>query len=163
MNVDPDDPESAAIEEANQRAQVAEQKAMQLEVRGKVRDLIADDRFKNIPESTKELILQTPHMLSNADSLDEAMFDIEDKLVDIAEKVGTDQGITPEATPQTPPGNPPTQSVGETPPVVTPGAPAPVDAAVLQDTENLRGTERSVAALGNAFKKQNIPIRGPEK
>ncbi len=142
--VNPDDPAAAEIAAAVAAKDAAEQRAMQLEVRGKVRDLLADDRFKDLPQTTKDLILQSPHMLSSAATLDEAMYDIEDKLLEMAGKVGTQPSTT---TPQTP------AQKRETPPSVSAGAPAQVDAGVLEDVTNLRGPERSQAVLRNIAKK----------
>ncbi len=132
---------------------------MQLEVKGKVRDLIADERFKGIPQSTKKLILDAPHMFSEAETLDEAMYDIEDKLIELAQSEPANN-TTPPANGVTPPAN--NQPNRETPPVVTPGNPAPVDAGVLEDTSKLRGTERSTATLRNTFKKAGFGT-GPQR
>jgi hypothetical protein len=148
VNADPNDPSATAIAEANAARDAAEKRAMQAEVRGKVRDLLADDRFKELPKTTKDLILQSPHMLTQAETLDEAMYDIEEKLMEMAGTSNNQPGQTQYPQQQSQPGR------SETPPVITPGAPAPVDAAVLEDTTNLRGANRSTAVLRNAFKKQ---------
>jgi len=151
-NVDPNDPNASALVEAQTAREAAERKALQLEVKGKVRDLLADERFKGIPASTRKLILDAPHMLSNAETLEDAMYDIEDKLIELS-------GVQDLSNPnpsiiQTNPANP--QPVSrETPPIVTPGNPAPIDAGALENLDGLRGSERSTAALRNAFKKQH--------
>lgn len=147
-NADPNDP----VAQANARATEAEQKSLRLEVQGKVRDLLADDRFKNIPQSTKTLILESPHMLSEAETLDEAMYDIEDRLIEISKVDNIPVTIRTDGTP--PANNAPSNR--ETPPVITPGTPAPVDAATMEDTSQLRGSARSQAALRNAFKKGGV-------
>lgn len=152
-NIDPNDPAAGALAQAEAARADAERRAMQAEVRGKVRDLLADDRFKELPKSTKDLILQSPHMLTQAETLDEAMYDIEDKLIELA------GSSNPNPNPSNPnPSNPNPQPANrETPPVVTPGAPASIDAGALEDTSQLRGPARSTAALRNAFKKQGAP------
>ena len=148
-NIDPNDPTATAIAQANAERDDAVRKAMQSEVRGKVRDLLADDRFKGLPKSTKDLILEKPHMLTDAETLEDAMYDIEDKLLEMA---GPANPSNPSTLPSNPSSLPPSR---ETPPIVTPGNPAPIDAGALENTEGLRGSERSTAALRNAFKKQH--------
>lgn len=151
-NVDPNDPTASAIAQANAERDEALRKAMQIEVRGKVRDLLADDRFKNLPKSTKDLILEKPHMLTEAETLDEALYDIEDKLLELA---GSPDPSNP--NPSNLPSNPAhiQPASRETPPIVTPGNPAPIDAGALEPTEGLRGSERSMAILRNTIKKQH--------
>lgn len=151
-SVDSDDPASAAIAEANRRAEEAEQRAMQLEIRGSVRELLADERFKNLPESTKELILQSPQALSSANTLEEAMYDIEDKLIEMSGKHPSQPNSPNQAPASSGVPNAPTGQ--DTPPATSPGAPAPVDANVFEDTSNLRGVARSTAVLRNTLKKQ---------
>ena len=150
-NIDPNDPMASALAQATTERDDANRRAMQLEVRGKVRDLLADERFKNIPASTRKLILDTPHMLSTAETLEDAMYDIEDKLIELS---GVQDPSNP--NPSTLPPNPSSfQPSRETPPIVTPGNPAPIDAGALEATEGLRGSERSMAVLRNTIKKQN--------
>lgn len=150
-NIDPNDPTASAIAQANAERDEAVRKAMQSEVRGKVRDLLADDRFKGLPKSTKDLILEKPHMLTDAETLEDAMYDIEDKLLEMA---GSPDPSNP--NPSNLPFNPSSlPSSRETPPIVTPGNPAPIDAGALEATEGLRGSERSMAVLRNTIKKQN--------
>lgn len=146
------DPEAAqALAEEQTKRESAEQRALQAEVREKVRDLLGNEKYKNLPQSTKDLIVKNPHMLSTAETLDEAMYDIEDWL---DEQAVTAQPIPTTTTPTTPITTTPSR---ETPPVVTPGSPAPVDAGALEDTSNLRGSARSQAALRNTFKKKGMP------
>lgn len=151
--LDPNDPTDAELAQTKAQLAEANDRALRLEVGGKVRDLLAEDRFKNIPQSTKDLILQNPQVLSQAESLDEALYDIEDRLVEIADKSGvqTQQQNQSTTTPQT-------QVLGQrdTPPVTTPGAAAPIDAGALEDVSKLRGSERSTAILRNSFRKQKI-------
>ena len=132
-----------AIEEANNRAAEAERKALQAEVGGKVRDILDKDEFKNIPKSTRELILKNPSMLSKADNLDEALLDIEDFLRENV--VGVDSVTIPMPGLNKPGPN-------ETPPVINSGAPAPSDAAGMEDVSKLSGSERSRAMIRNKIK-----------
>lgn len=145
VNIDPNDPNADALAAAERGRLEAERRAMQAEVKGSVRELLAEDRFKSIPVSTKKLILESPHMLSTAETFEEAMFDIEDKLIEISSIDNIPVTIKPDNN---------TPSNRETPPIITPGTPAPVDSAVLEDTSNLRGVQRSTAVLRNAFKKK---------
>ncbi len=142
QKIDPATDPTGALAAAEAARIAAEQRALQLEVKGQVRDLLADPRFTNIPASTKQLILEAPHMITTAETLEEAMYDIEDKLLDL---VGKDTTIPVTVVV---PGQ-----VRETPPVVTPGAPAPVDAGTMIDTTNLRGPARSQGVLKNAMTK----------
>src|SRR3990167_5719080 len=110
-NIDPNDPTATAIAQANAERDDAVRKAMQSEVRGKVRDLLADDRFKGLPKSTKDLILEKPHMLTDAETLEDAMYDIEDKLLEMA---GPANPSNPSTLPSNPSSLPPSR---ETPPI----------------------------------------------
>ncbi len=150
-NIDPNDPTASAIAQANAERDEAVRKAMQSEVRGKVRDLLADDRFKALPKSTKDLILEKPHMLTDAETLEDAMYDIEDKLLEMA-GTANPSNQNPSTLPSNPSPLPPSR---ETPPIVTPGNPAPIDAGALEPVEGLRGSERSMAVLRNSLKKQH--------
>lgn len=141
--IDPDDPNASALAIAEAARADAERRAMRLEVQSKVRDLLADERFKNVPQSTKSLVLERPYLLTEASTLEDAMYDIEDELIKIA---GSDTTIPVTVVPGATPGR-------ETPPVVTPGAPAPVDAGTIIDTANLRGPARSQAVLRNSMTK----------
>lgn len=134
-----------ALQEANERAEQAEIRAMQTEVRIGVRDILDKEEFKILPKSTKDLILQNPAALSQASTLEESLLDIEDWC---REQVGQ---ITPAA------GAPATgaQPAGhQTPPVVSGGSPAPSKAVELEDTSKLHGSARSVASIRNAFRSQ---------
>ncbi len=92
------------------------------------------------------------------------MFDIEDKLIDIVENTSNQVSQNPATSqPQPQPSQQQApeqgQSQTETPPTVTPGNPAPVDAGALEDTSNLRGSARSTAVLRNVMKKQRLGIK----
>ncbi len=172
-NIDPSDANAVAIAEANDRAADAERRAMQAEVRGKVRDLLADPRYSSIPQTTKDLIVKSPHMLSEADNLDDAMLDIEDYLdgvlssgqvpVQIVQNNNTQNAQTQSNQNQTqntqPENAQPQNTQRETPPVILPGSSAPVDSATLEDTSNLRGPARSAAVLRNSVRKQLMGVQ----
>lgn len=138
------DPEVAQqIADAERRAQDAERRAMQSDVRARTRDILDKEEFKAIPKSTRELILENPHMLTTADNLEEALLDIEDY---VREKVLIDMPAAPSVT--TPPAEPKT----ETPPVVSGGSPAPAGHSNLEDISKLHGPQRSQAAIRNLIK-----------
>lgn len=130
----------ASSEEARQ---AAERRALQAEVGSKVRDILDKDEFKAIPKSTRELILKNPAMLSKADNLEEALLDIEDFLRENV--IGIDS--VPIPMPQNNAGQ-----KNETPPVINSGAPAPVEAAGLEDVSKLTGTARSQAMIRNKMR-----------
>lgn len=142
------DPDVDAIRaEADNRVAEAERRALQLEVRGKVADLLGKDEFKALPKSTRELILKNPAMLSQADNIEEAMIDIEEFVRDQVLSMG-DGGSNSGGS--TPPQNQPPRT--ETPPTVSGGAPAPSDAAGLEDLSKLHGPAKSQAAIRNLMK-----------
>ena len=146
-----DDPEIVEqLRVTQERADAAERRAMQSEVRDGVRTILGKPEYANLPSSTKELILKNPSMLSEADSVEEALLDIEDFVREQAAAV-----VTPNSQPNSGQGgssqaNPPGH---EAPPVVSAGAPAPVNAENLEDVSNLRGPARSQAILRNSIKK----------
>lgn len=120
----------------------AERKVLQMEVRDKVRGLLDQEEFKVLPKSTRELILKNPSMLSSADSLEEAMIDIEDFVRDQVLSIEDKAEI---------PGMGGAQK-HETPPVVSGGSPAPASAVGLEDLSKLTGPARSQAAIRNKMK-----------
>jgi len=143
----PNDAIAEELSAAETRAQEAEQRALKAEVAGKVRELLDKDEFKALPKSTRDLILKNPHMLSDADNVDEALLDIEDF---VREQVA---GLEAPKSPAAPaPGGAQPQG-HETPPTVTAGNPAPAPAAGLEDTTNLRGAALSRAVLRNSLRK----------
>lgn len=146
---DNDDP--ALVERFNQSEAGrldAEKRAMQAEVRGKVRDLVDDPKYASIPKSTRDLILQNPAMLSSATSLEEAMIDIELWLGEQAALTAT----VPGAQPSTPTAPVATLPGRETPPTVNRSTPAPADAAGLEDVSQLRGPQKTQAMIRNKVK-----------
>ena len=145
---DGSDPNAAAIADAERRAAEAERKAMQMEVKGKVSELLEKDEFKNLPKSTKALILANPAALSQADNLEEALLDVEDYIRDNLLAL---EGGAPVAIPGMG-GGAPNPAGHETPPKVGAGGPAPVKGDDLEDLSKLRGPARSQAAIRNALK-----------
>lgn len=146
INNNDGDPDVAkAIEEANNRAADAEKVALQFQVKGQVRDLLEKDEFKSLPKSTKELILKSPHLLSDADNLDEAMLDIEDFIRDQVLVLETASNVVVDKTKE--------QPGHETPPAVNAGSPAPTGEAELEDISKLSGVARSTAMIRNQLKK----------
>lgn len=135
------------VTEAQQRAAEAERKALQLEVKDRVRDLLDKDEFKSLPKSTRELILKNPASLSEADDLEEAMLDIEDFVRE--QVIPLDLNLPAAGNPApgaTPPGV-------TTPPVINNSTPAPAVAVELEDLSKLTGSARSTAAIRNSIKK----------
>lgn len=127
----------------------AEGKAMRAEIMNRVRDILERPDYQALPKSTKELILKNPHMLSEADNVEEAMLDIEDFV--------REQSFASAQQPQQKPGEKSGQPAGhETPPTVVPGSPAPIDAKNFEDTSKLIGTARSRAILRNALKQRGL-------
>ena len=124
----------------------AEQEALKAKVTLKVRDLLDQDDFKNLPKSTRDLILQRPHLLSDADNVDEAMLDIEDFVREQVASLSVPNRTQPSGAAANPPGH-------ETPTAVNPGGPVAPTAVALENTEGLRGPARSQAVLRNALKK----------
>lgn len=138
------DPNSE-LSQARAAQAAAEKRAMQLEVKEKVRGVLERDEFKSLPQSTKNLILQNPAALSQADNVDEALLDIEDWC--------RDQSILIGSTPSggTPAGGTPGQAQPlkvETPPTGG-GAPAPTKAEGLEDHSKLKGTAKTQAIIRN--------------
>lgn len=140
-----DDPEIAEIiNQAQTKAAEAERRAMQAEVRGRVRDLLDKEEFKTLAKSTRDLILKNPHMLSSADNVDEALLDIEDY---VREHSLSDQGNGGQGT-----GSRPTAPNHETPPPINNGASAPTSPQGLEDVSKLRGAEKTRALIRNGLR-----------
>ena len=143
-NLDPADPANQRIAELETERDTANQRAVQAEIRGRVRDVLDKEQYKALPKSTRELILKNPSALSEADNAEEALLDVEDF---VREQCA---GLTlPNSQPSVP-GNSPAGH--ETPKTVNPGSPAPATTAGLEDTSNLRGVALSRAVLRNKIK-----------
>ena len=144
-NADPEIVERLRIE---QDARIeAERKVLRAEVTNKVRELLDRDEFKTLPWSTKALILKNPHMLSEADNVDEALLDIEDF---VREQVAAESAL-PNLNIIKGGANPPGH---ETPPNINAAVPAPENAEGLEDISKLTGASRSQAVLRNAMRKK---------
>lgn len=143
INAGGDPDAQAAIDEANRRADKAESDAQKAEVRSKVRDVLDKPEFSKIPASTRDLILRNPGVVTEAEDVEVALLDIEDYLRDTASKIDV-SGIVP-AAPKDAPGR-------ETPPVITPGAPAPSGAIEAQDPSKLHGHAKTQAIIRNKLK-----------
>lgn len=138
------------ISDANTRAENAEREALQYRVKSEVRSLLDKEEFKNLPLSTKELILQNPHMLSTADNLEEAMLDIEDFLRETSAKIEHSNPTIP-GSGSTPKGNEPEGTT--TPPSTGSGGSAPAGNAELEDVSKLSGPSKTQAMIRNSLKK----------
>lgn len=146
-----DDPEILAKLQEEQEARIeSDKRAYRAEVTLKVRDLLDKEEFKALPASTRALILKNPHMLSEADNVEEALLDIEDFVRDqvagLAIPAPLNQPGPGGVRTATPAGH-------ETPPIVSAGAPTSPSAIEEEDVSKLVGVARSRAILRNAMKK----------
>lgn len=141
-NGDSSDPTLLAEQQA--RAD-ADRRAFKAEVTLQVRDILDKPEYKSLPASTRALILRNPGMLSDANSVEEAMLDIEDFVRENIEAIP----VTTQKSETTPsPGN--NQNL-ETPPAPGTG-PAPTKGIELEDISKLTGTARSRAVLRNKIR-----------
>lgn len=150
---DGNDPELVQkYNEAETARQAAERRALQAEIRGRVRDVLDKEEFKALPKSTRELILKNPGMLTEAETLEEAILDIEDFVRDQVISLDTaPQSSNPQQSAQ--PQRPEQPAGHDAPPSVSSGAPASGDASGMEDTSKLSGPSRSQATLRNLFRK----------
>lgn len=123
------------------RNQELERQLFERDVKERTRELLEQDEFKSLPESTRKLILRNPTSLSNSDNLEEMMLDIEDFVREETAALGK-----PESRHDV-------QKEHETPTNVTAGNPASVDAEHFEDISRLTGTARSRAVFRNILKK----------
>lgn len=136
-----------AIREANKKVEDAEKRTLQLEVTNKVRDLLAKPEYAKIPQSTRDLILKNPAVISQAESLDEALLDVEDYLIDTVGKIDLGMGGTAVKKDGDPTPN------GVVTPPASPGGPTKTDPITLEDTSKMKGPARSTATIRNLIKK----------
>lgn len=137
------------INEANERAEKAERIALQEQVRGQVRDMLDKEEYKNLPKSTRDLILKNPATLTQAETLEVALLDIEDFVRDQVIPLDLGLGAKPAGSVTTV--TTPAPAGTETPP--TNGTPAaPAGTPQLEDLSKLTGPARSQAAIRNALK-----------
>jgi hypothetical protein len=144
------DPEIVArLAESEQTRHRVERENLQLKVKGQVRELLDREEFKVLPRSTRDLILKNPALLSEADSAEEALLDIEDFVRDqvIALETGS------QSKDQRALGGQPSATGHEVPPNVSSASPAPMPAEGLEDTSKLSGPERSQAIIRNQMKR----------
>lgn len=151
-NGDQDDPANERISQLETETADANKRALQAEIKGSVRDVLDKEEFKPLPRSTRELILKNPHMLSNADNLEEALLDIEDFVRDQVGKLDSAPAQQPHGQQGAPSSGDPAGH--ETPAKVGAGVPSQTSDAGLEDTSNLRGVSLSRATLRNAIKKK---------
>lgn len=152
-----DDPEVVEQLRLSQEKEAeSDRRAYRAEVMLKVRDLLDKEEFKALPASTRALILKNPHMLSEADNVEEALLDIEEFVRD--QVVGL--AIPPVVQIPGPGGGRAATPAGhETPPVVSAGAPTPPTAVEEEDISKLTGMARSRAILRNLVKKARGQIK----
>lgn len=156
---DPNDPSydenEAVAQERNKRVEL-EQQLFQRDVKDRTRELLDKEDFKDLPESTRKLILRNPHALSEAQDLDEVILDIEDFLREETAAIKATGAAQPPAPsgdqPPSGDGQPPAPQGHDTPPKVGAGSPQAPPANQLEDVSNLTGTERSRAVLRNKLK-----------
>jgi hypothetical protein len=119
------------------------QRAFEAELKVNVRDIFDKEDFKNVPPSVKKMILKNPSAYTDSRDAVEAAEDIENYLYD---------EIIPDLTPGAGIPVPEVKPVGEVPPVVNQGTPAPVQAGVVEDTRNLTGPARSRGMIRNIIR-----------
>lgn len=150
------DPELVEQVRQEQEARAdSDRRAYRAEVTLKVRDLLDKEEFKNLPASTRALIIKNPAMLSEADNVEEALLDIEDFVreqvaglsIPAVQNPGQDGGRAANPTSH------------ETPPAISAGAPMPPSAIEEEDISKLSGVARSRAVLRNAMKKKRGQIK----
>jgi hypothetical protein len=137
-----EDEPNEEYQQAIARNQELERQLFERDVREKTRELLSQDEFKSLPESTRKLILRNPASLSESVSIEEMMMDIEDFV-----REETAALIKPEK----PVSDSPTGH--ETPQAVNAGNPAISEAEQLEDVSGLTGTSRSKAVFRNILKK----------
>ena len=120
----------------------------------KTREFLNKDEFKNVPDFAKSLILKNPAAYTQAENVEDALFDIEDVIrQDILPSLSQSQ-----KTPENDGRNNDSPQGHEAPPVPGSGRPAPAAPVGLEDTSRLVGPARSRATLRNAINKQKGKI-----
>ncbi len=153
QTIDPND--TVAVELARLRSENADKdrQIMRGEVTRKVSDLLSKPEYADLPETAKRLIIKNPSSLSNAETAEEALLDIEDYLREEMILLGGGNAGNRNAAPA------PVAPKAETPPAPGSGAaPAPADAGALEDLTRLPISERPFAAMRNAAKKKQLGI-----
>jgi hypothetical protein len=130
------------------RADQAEHRALQLEVKDQVRDILAKPEYAALPQSTRDLILKNPAMLSEADNVEEALLDVEEFVIEQVSKLSSNApggGASPATT-----------VPGHDAPPVSPNSPAPVKNDDVEDISKLSGPARSRAILRNNIRAKRL-------
>lgn len=150
-----DDPEVVdALHKEQERSKGLEKQIRDGRIKDGVREILEKDVYKELPKVAKDLILKNPALLSNAETVEEALIDIEEFIGNqVADyKVGINQpGVNQQKGGIGQPHNP---SGHETPPIVNAANPAPVDVNALEDVSKLEGSSKSRGVLRNLIKKQ---------
>lgn len=115
------------------------------------RELLDKPEYKDLPESTKRLILRNPASLTQSEDIDSALGDIEDFLLsEIASSPGAKPAAPAAAAPAAEP-------AGHETPRAHAGAAASVPGpGDLEDLSQLHGADRSRAAIRNAIKTKKM-------
>jgi len=139
-----EDPNEDLLREQG-RASALEKELFDERVKNRTRDLLEKPEYKDLPESTKRLILRNPSSLSEAEDVDAALADIEDFILT--------EAVTPGQKPNAAAPAPTAEPRGHETPAAPSGAAAPVAGQqVLEDVSNLHGNARSRAVLRNKMK-----------
>lgn len=152
---DTDDPE---IVEALRKEQTAHQNAIKElrseQIKNGVRGLLDKEEYKLLPKVVKDLILKNPALLSKAETVDEALLDIEEFINTQMIEHKINQPPQPsDNTQKGGQGQPQNPSGHETPPIVNAANPAPVNVDALEDINKLEGQSKSRAILRNVLRK----------
>jgi len=148
-NADPDVVEE--LQQTTVKLSSTEQELFEERLGNRTRDLLAKNEFKNLPESTKKLILKNPSSLSKAESIEEAILDIEDFVTEEVSAIGVVQPQTGQPQVEGEQINSPQGH--ETPPVINAGSPAIPDQDGLEDVSKLNGVEKTRTMIRNSMKK----------
>jgi hypothetical protein len=144
------DPDSELANELNAERTLrldAERKVMQTEVRLRVRDVLDKPEFKDLPQSTKNIILRNPAALTQSDNIEEALLDIEDFCFEQIDLNGSTKNTTTEAKPD------PAPQTRVTPPPHGGGQSTTTSAEGDEDVSKLSGPARSSAMIRNSLKR----------
>lgn len=128
--------------------QEADKRVMLAEVKAGVVQILAKPEYAGLPESTKALIRKNPSALSEADTLEESLIDIENFVRE--NSISVSNSGTGKVTSPNPAGH-------ETPPAPGAGGPSTVKNDDLEDVSRLTGPARSMAVFRN---QQKIAKRG---
>jgi len=141
------------VVQARNESQRLKEQLFQRDVKDGVRDLLAKPEYAALPESTRKLILKSPHTLSEAKDQETVLADIEEFLSEEAAalKANPPAQQQPQQQQRLPAQNP---AGHDTPPKVGAGSPATVPPEGLEDISGLVGPARSRAVFRNLQKQQ---------